>query len=187
MERENKRQVHAQSDGGGEGEASLPDGPVMCPWPVGEIVARLAATAMSSRLRTSKPARILTGSGTGICPFLPLSKQRDRRSSARALSASGRSIPCAIGKRKGVCTPEGLDVACRYGARAFRCRAFGKTGSRGVHHKRCGVWGETTQGLVQMVGRGETTARKDRRKPGVTRRNAERKNKNNSKMLLTEQ
>ena len=88
----------------------MPDGPVMCPWPVGEIVARLAASALSSRLRTSKPARILTGSGTGICPFLPLSKQRDRRSSARALSASGRSIPCAMGKRKGVCAPEGLDV-----------------------------------------------------------------------------
>ena len=52
-----------------------------------------------------------------------------------------------------------------------------KNGQEGMHHKRCGGWGETTQGFVEMAGRGETIARKDRRKQGVTRRNAERKNK----------
>src|SRR5258708_8620887 len=55
-----------------------------------------------------------------------------------------------------------------------------------THHKGCGGWRETTQEFVEIVERGSPTARRDRRKPGVEWRSADRKSKNSSKILLTE-
>jgi hypothetical protein len=54
------------------------------------------------------------------------------------------------------------------------------------HHKGCGRSRETIQAFAEMLQRGARTAQKDRRKPGVTRRNAESEIKNSSKILLTE-
>jgi hypothetical protein len=54
------------------------------------------------------------------------------------------------------------------------------------HHKGCGRWLETTLEFAEMLKRGTRTAREDRRKPGVERRNAESGIKNSSKILLTE-
>ncbi len=57
---------------------------------------------------------------------------------------------------------------------------------RRTHHNWCGGTDETTQPFAEIAPRGGATAREDRRKPGVERRNAVRDGKNSSKILLTE-
>jgi hypothetical protein len=54
------------------------------------------------------------------------------------------------------------------------------------HHKGCGRWLETTLEFAEMLKLGARTAHEDRRKPGVTRRNAESEINNSSKIPLTE-
>jgi len=44
-----------------------------------------------------------------------------------------------------------------------------------VHHKRCGGWGETTQGFVEMVGAGRDNCPKGQAKAG--RNTAKRREK----------
>src|SRR2546429_2673426 len=41
-----------------------------------------------------------------------------------------------------------------------------KNGQEGMHHKQCGGWGETTQGFVEMAGRGEKKIPKGKGKKG---------------------
>jgi hypothetical protein len=55
-----------------------------------------------------------------------------------------------------------------------------------AHHNWCGRRQQITQVFAEIAERGHPTARQDRRKPGVERRNAVRERKNSSKILLTE-
>src|SRR5260370_19513169 len=119
--------------------------------------------ARNTRMRASTSWRTQCG-GSGM-----------RKTKIGVLSRVGRS-------------KEGHDVSCPY-----KCGE--KAGQNAGGWKSCG-WERTTMGVVECEGlykrswkwseRRGRTARTDRRKPGVERRNAESGIKNSSKILLTE-